>query len=109
MEASFSPPNLKRIGYPKNTIYMKSKQETKLEREIEEREKLGVSEEHTGHWCYDDVVRAKLSGIKQGKQIAVKEVLEKIDNCQKYELFEGNKRGIFIRKSEVKQKIKEIK
>lgn len=23
MEASFSPPNLKRIGYPKNTIYMK--------------------------------------------------------------------------------------
>ena len=22
MEASFSPPNLKRIGYPKNTIYM---------------------------------------------------------------------------------------
>ena len=22
-EASFSPPNLKRIGYPKNTIYMK--------------------------------------------------------------------------------------
>ena len=25
MEASFSPPNLKRIGYPKNTIYMKCK------------------------------------------------------------------------------------
>jgi len=23
MEASFSPPNLKRIGYPKNTIYMR--------------------------------------------------------------------------------------
>jgi hypothetical protein len=23
MEASFSPPNLKRIGYPKNNIYMK--------------------------------------------------------------------------------------
>jgi len=27
MEASFSPPNLKRIGYPKNTIYMKIKLE----------------------------------------------------------------------------------
>lgn len=30
MEASFSPPNLKRIGYPKNTIYM-----TKIDDEIE--------------------------------------------------------------------------
>jgi len=26
MEASFSPPNLKRIGYPKNTIYMNEKE-----------------------------------------------------------------------------------
>ena len=24
MEVRFSPPNLKRIGYPKNTIYMKT-------------------------------------------------------------------------------------
>ena len=32
MEASFSPPNLKRIGYPKNTIYMKTEQQ--IEKEI---------------------------------------------------------------------------
>ena len=38
---------------------MKTRKE--LEKEIVEREKLEVSEEHTGHWSYDDILRAELT------------------------------------------------
>lgn len=39
-----------------------------LKKEIEERGELNVSEEHTGHWCYDDTLRAKLQQAVRDKK-----------------------------------------
>lgn len=53
--------------------------------------------------------KGKQDGIEFGEERGTKfertRILEIIDELTKYELFEGNKRGIFIRKSELKAKI----
>ena len=38
--------------------------------------------------------------------VKVEDVLKLIDEIEGYELFEGNKKGIFIRKSKLKEKLK---
>jgi len=39
----------------------------KIWKEIEERETiLGLEETHKGHWTYDDILKAKLEGVKEG-------------------------------------------
>lgn len=46
---------------------------------------------------------------QEGMRRERERILELIKECSVYELFEGNTAGEFIRKSELKQKIKEKK
>lgn len=51
-----------------------------LKKEKKEREELGVSEEHTGHWSYDDVLEAKLSTLQEAKNMFLGEINKKLSN-----------------------------
>ena len=75
MEVSFSPPNLKRIGYPKNTIYMKKQATDEIKRKIlwkgtkEEAIKLGkITQEKIDEWdVNDEIEKAEIRGRKEGR------------------------------------------
>ena len=59
----------------------------KIEKEIEERETiLGIEETHKGHWTYDDILKAKLDGIKEGLEALKKDLIKKQPCPNKYPL-----------------------
>lgn len=75
-----------------NTPYMKGYKEGFQKGKLEEKKEL------VAKWD---------KGYEQGYSSAISEVREKIEECEKYELFEGN-RGIFIRKSELKELLSQL-
>ena len=67
-----------------------------IRKELKERDELGVSEEHTGHWCYDDVLKALLTGRQ--------EILNRIENYIKNRYLEID--GCHIKKCKKCQTIR---
>ena len=70
MEASFSPPNLKRIGYPKNTIYMKQSKAPILCKKCEYyhmRNDECFEDKTLGDFCLSDkqIIPDKIWGVKK--------------------------------------------
>ena len=74
MEVSFSPPNLKRIGYPKNTIYMK-----KIEIQIiVEEDKVATAIKTNGYSDDNISDQFELLGIIENAKGIIQERIKKL-------------------------------
>ena len=72
-----------------------------LEKEIKERETLGIGEQKEGgRWNYTDTLKAELKGIKEGKAQAISEFKEKLkERIEKDFPFSANKMSKIIEKT----------
>ena len=78
-----------------------------LKKEKKEREELGVSEEHTGHWSYDDVLEAKLSTLQEAQKMFLEEIksMRKHKDTKLIHNFDGEEIDYLISAKELKSKI----